>query len=198
MRTSWTKRLLAGGTLLGAATVGVIQYNEGYSPKAYYDGARVLTICYGETANVKPGEVRTKSQCDEQLKESIADHARVFEGIPYDTPDVTALGVIDMAYNIGVAGFNESNVKRLVKSGNLKAAGDAVLAWKYISRYQKNSPGKGWVHVSGNRWRYDCSTPRSEGNKWCSGLWDRRQWQKKAIANEFKTPQEALDALKWK
>lgn len=176
-QTTWIKRLTLGGGALALSVVGVVKHNEGYSPNAYYDGAHVATICYGETKGVKIGMTRTKSECDAQLQKSLEEHAVVFEGIPQSTTDVVALGTIDMAYNVGVYGFNSSRVKRFIIAGDYKKAGEAVLAWRYITRNGK---------------KYDCSV---KGNKVCYGLWKRRVWQSKAIGNQFKTPQEALEAL---
>jgi GH24 family phage-related lysozyme (muramidase) len=172
----WLKRL-AIGTVLGTAAVTTVKVNEGYSEKAYYDSAKIATICYGETKGVKMGMVKTKAQCNAQLKESLADHARVLDKFPSSTPDVVALGVLDMGYNVGVYGFNSSQVKAYALKGDYKAAGQAVLKWKYIT-------------IKGKK--YDCSTP---GNKICAGLWERRKWQSKAIGNQFKSVQEAVDAL---
>lgn len=178
MKTTWISRITAAGTLLGASVVGVVTVNEGYSEPAYYDSAGAATICYGETKDVKMGMVKTRSQCDKQLQESLSAHAKVFDNIPLSTPDVVALGTIDMAYNVGVAGFNSSSVKKAIIKGNYAQAGQNVLKWKYIT-------------VNGKK--YDCSI---KNNKVCYGLWKRRLWQSKAIGNQFKTPQEALYALK--
>ena len=178
---TWIKRLTIGGGLLAASVVGVVKHNEGYSERTYYDGAGVATICYGETKGVKIGETRTKTQCDRQLQESISSHAKVFDGIPSSTPDVVALGVLDMAYNIGVTGFNNSKVKKAIINGDYKMAGQYVLEWKYITR---------------NGVKYDCSQfVNGKPNKVCYGLWKRRLWQSQAIGNGFKSPQEALRAL---
>jgi GH24 family phage-related lysozyme (muramidase) len=178
MKTTWIKRILASGTLLGASVVGVVEVNEGYSSTTYYDGAGVATICYGETKGVKMGMVKTRSECDKQLQESLSAHAKVFDNIPLSTPDVVALGTIDMAYNVGVSGFNSSSVKKAIINGDYSQAGQNVLKWKYIT-------------VKGKK--YDCSV---KGNKVCYGLWKRRLWQSKATGNQFKTPQEALHELK--
>ncbi len=195
-QTTWIKRLTLGGGALALSVVGVVKHNEGYSPNAYYDGARIATICYGETKGVKIGMTRTKSECDAQLQKSLEEHAVVFEGIPQSTTDVVALGTIDMAYNVGVYGFNSSRVKRFIIAGDYKKAGEAVLAWKFISRDQTKNPGKGWERVSGNKWRFDCSQfIGGKPNTVCYGLWKRRAWQSKVIGNQFKTPQEALEAL---
>ena len=183
---TWIKRLTVGGGLLAASVVGVVKHNEGYSERTYYDGAGVATICYGETKGVKLGEVRSKSQCDKQLQESLAAHAKVFDGIPSSTPDVVALGVLDMAYNIGVVGFNNSKIKKAIIKSDYRMAGKYVLEWKYIT-----------VTRNGKKYKYDCSQlVNGSPNKVCYGLWKRRLWQSQAIGNGFKTPQEALNALK--
>lgn len=184
------------GWLLGAGIAlssGVVIHNEGYSGKAYKDGAGVWTICYGETKGVNAGMVKSKAECDKQLLESLETHAAALNGFPDTTPKVVALGSLDMAYNVGIGGFNGSSVKRYILQKDYTKAGQAVLQWKYIHRYQKSNPGKGWVLVTQGKWRFDCSV---KGNKVCSGLWDRRVWQSKAIGNQFKTPEEALAALR--
>lgn len=192
---TWIKRLTIGGGLLAASVVGVVKHNEGYSERTYYDGAGVATICYGETKGVKLGEVRTKSQCDKQLQESLVAHAKVFDGIPSSTPDVVALGLLDLAYN---AGTFVPSVKNAIIKGDYKAAGAAVLTYKYISKKQKASPGVGWKWSStSNKWLFDCSQYiNGKPNKVCYGVWKRRLWQSQAIGNGFKSPQEALNALK--
>lgn len=177
----WTKRLLASGTILAAVTGGVVKLNEGYSERAYKDTAGVLTICYGETKGVKAGTVKTRSQCDAQLRESLAVHGAIFNDVPASVPDVVALGMLDMAYNIGVYGFNNSVAKQLILTGDFAKASEAVLSWRYITRNGK---------------KYDCSQlVNGKPNKVCWGLWERRKWESKAIGNGFKTPQEALSEL---
>lgn len=168
---------LAGASLLGGGITTVIQNNEGYSSTAYLDSAGVPTICYGETKGVQMGQKRSLSDCQKQLIESAGEHAKALVGLPESLPDVVLLGSLDMAYNVGVAGFSGSSVKRHLAGSQYKQAGQAVLQWKYIT-------------VNGKK--YDCSI---KGNKVCYGLWKRRLWQSKAIGNEFKSVQEAVAAL---
>lgn len=179
----WRKRLtqVGVGSLFLAATT-VVTYNEGYKEVAYRDTANVLTICYGETKGVTPGQVKTKAQCDAQLVESLKLHGSVLDDVPKDIPPVVALGSLDMAYNIGVSGFNNSTAKKWIVLRDYKRAGEAVLSWRYITRNGK---------------KYDCSQlVNGKPNKVCWGLWQRRQWEAKAIGNQFKTPEEAIAALK--
>lgn len=168
---------LAGASLLGGGITAVIQNNEGYSGTAYRDSAGVPTICYGETKGVQMGQKRSLSDCQNQLIQSAGEHAKALVGLPESIPDVVLLGSLDMAYNVGVSGFSNSTVKRKLKQGDYRTAGQSVLQWKYIT-------------VNGKK--YDCSI---KGNKVCYGLWKRRLWQSKAIGNEFKSVQEAVAAL---
>lgn len=188
---------LAGATMLGGAITEVVQHNEGLSLTAYKDSAGIPTICYGETKGVKMGQRATLSDCQKQLIESAGEHARALDGLPMQLSDVALIGSVDFIYNVGVAGFNNSAVKRHLKSLDYVAAGEAVLNWRYISKYQQKSPGTGWVYKGGNRWTFDCSRYiNGRRNKVCWGLWERRQWQSKAIGDQYKNVNAAVAALK--
>lgn len=186
---------LAGATVLGGAITEVVQHNEGLSLTAYKDSAGVPTICYGETKGVKMGQRATLTQCQELLIQSAGEHAKALDGLPMQLSDVALIGSIDFIYNVGIAGFNGSAVKRHLKNLDYTAAGKAVLDWRYISKYQQRSPGAGWVYRGGKRWTFDCSQYiNGRRNKVCWGLWERRQWEAKAIGNEYKSVQAAVAA----
>ncbi len=175
---------------LGGAITGVIKHNEGLSLSAYKDSAGVPTICYGETKGVKMGQRASLSDCQKQLIQSAGEHAKALDGLPMQLSDVALVGSIDFIYNVGVAGFNGSTVKRHLKNLNYSAAARAVL------EYQQKSPGTGWVYKGGNRWTFDCSQYiNGQRNRVCWGLWERRQWQSKAIGNQYSSVKEALDKL---
>lgn len=187
---------LAGATMLGGAITEVIQHNEGLSLTAYKDSAGIPTICYGETKGVKMGQRATLSDCQKQLIESAGEHAKALDGLPMQLSDVALIGSVDFIYNVGVAGFNGSAVKRHLKNLDYAAAGKAVLNWRYISKYQQKSPGTGWVYKGGNRWTFDCSQYiNGQRNKVCWGLWERRQWQARAIGNRYDSVGSAINAL---
>lgn len=188
---------LTGATMLGGAITGVIQHNEGLSLPAYKDSAGIPTICYGETKGVKMGQRATLSDCQKQLIQSAGEHAKALDGLPMQLSDVSLLGTLDFTYNVGVAGFSGSKVKADLKRLDYAAAAKSVLDWRYISKYQQSSPGTGWVYKGGNRWTFDCSQYiKGQRNKVCWGLWERRQWQSKAIGNQFKDVNTAVAALK--
>lgn len=168
--------------MLGGGITAVVQHNEGYSGPAYQDSAGVWTICYGETKGVYKGLYYTREQCNAQLVQSITEHAEALSGLPEALPDVVVLGSIDMAYNVGVYGFKNSTQKKHLMNKDYKKAGQAVLAWRFITLP--------------NGTKYDCSQlVNGKPNKVCWGLWERRQWQSKAISNEFKSVQAAVAAL---
>lgn len=193
VRSKVVQRVMGG---LFAVMAGVVVVNEGSSEKAYKDSAGVWTICHGETKGVKQGDTATPMECSAQLAASLQEHAGALEGIPDKTPDAVLVGAVDMAYNVGVNGFRNSKVKRLLVQGDYSGAGQAVLEWRYISRYQTKKPGTGWVQTGPGKWRFDCSQLiNGKRNTVCWGLWQRRGWQSKAIGNQFKTAQEALDNL---
>lgn len=188
---------LTGATMLGGAITGVIQHNEGLSLTAYKDSAGIPTICYGETKGVKMGQRATLSDCQKQLIQSAGEHAKALDGLPMQLSDVALLGALDFTYNVGVAGFSGSKVKADLKRLDYAAAARSVLEWRYISKYQKKSPGAGWVYRGSNRWTFDCSQYiNGQRNKVCWGLWERRQWQSKAIGNQYKNVNAALAELK--
>ena len=187
---------LTGATMLGGAITGVIKHNEGLSLPAYRDSAGVPTIGYGETKGVQMGQRATLSDCQKQLIQSAGEHAKALGGLPMQLSDVALVGSIDFIYNVGVAGFNGSAVKRHLKSLNYAAAAKAVLDWRYISKHQQKSPGTGWVYKGSNRWTFDCSQYiNGQRNRVCWGLWERRQWQSKAIGDQYKNVNAAVTAL---
>ena len=187
---------LTGATMLGGAITGVIQHNEGLSLTAYKDSAGIPTICYGETKGVKMGQRASLSDCQKQLIQSAGEHAKALDGLPMQLSDVALLGALDFTYNVGVAGFSGSKVKADLKRLDYAAAAKSVLAWRYISKYQQKSPGTGWVYKGSNRWTFDCSQYiNGQRNKVCWGLWERRQWQSKAIGNQYKNVNAAVSAL---
>lgn len=175
------KAALVGATLLGGSIIAVIQHNEGLSLTAYKDSAGIPTICYGETKGVQMGQKATLTQCQEQLIESAGEHAKALDGLPMSITDVQLLGALDMAYTTGISGFKNSTTKRKLMQGDTAGAAKAVLSWRYITR---------------NGVKYDCSKlVKGKPNKVCWGLWERRQWEAKAIGNEFNSMQAAVAAM---
>lgn len=178
---------IAGATLLGGGITSVVKHNEGENKLpdgthiAYQDSAGVWTYCYGETKGAYKGLRISQDACDKQLVLSVQAHAEALTGLPESLPDVVILGSLDMVYNIGVYGFKHSTVKQFLMKKEYAAAERAVLAWRYIT-------------INGKK--YDCSQyVNGKPNRVCWGLWERRQWQAKAIGNRYDSLASAVNAL---
>lgn len=126
---------LVGLIGLGAAAVLVplVQQWEGRELKAYRDVVGIWTICDGDTANVRPGQVASDSECDARLERQLIAHAApVLKCTPSleDKPNALAAAA-SLAYNIGTAAYCRSTVDRRFDAGNTRAACDAFLAWRF-------------------------------------------------------------------
>ena len=149
------RTLVTALSLSAAAFVGLLAH-EGYVGEAYPDpthGWSVPTIGFGTTHGVRQGDrtdpvsaVQRAMRDVEQFEGAIRQCVHVpLSQIEYDV-------YVDMAYNIGAAGFCRSTMVRRLNAGNYTGACDAILMWRF-------SAGQ------------DCSDP---ANRSCRGLWQRR------------------------
>ncbi|MBI1689512.1 lysozyme [Methylorubrum sp. DB1722] len=104
---------------------------EGLRTAAYPDpatGREPWTVCYGETAGVKRGDVYTVAQCKEMLAKSLEGYALRMEAcVTRPMADETYAAFLSLSYNIGSGGFCKSSVVRLWNAGETRAACDAML-----------------------------------------------------------------------
>lgn len=123
--------------LIGAGAVAIVvpetQHWEGKRNKAYLDIAGVPTICFGDTANVRLGQVASDAECDERLHRQLLAHAGpVLKCVPALTrPErlqQRAASVV-LAYNIGTGAFCKSTAARRFNAGDWRGGCDAFLKW---------------------------------------------------------------------
>lgn len=101
---------------------------EGWRQNAYRDPIGVVTICAGETRNVKMGDTHTMDECRAMLANRLVEFdAGVRACVPGVLPDPTRAAFVSLAYNIGTGGFCKSSVVRLWNAGAKSAACDAML-----------------------------------------------------------------------
>lgn len=120
------------------AGLSLIKEFEGLRLEAYRCQADVLTIGYGHTRDVKPGDKITAETAEKML----VDDVSVFElavskavTAPLTQNQFDAL--VSLAFNIGATAFTNST---LVKKLNLgRDAADEFLRWRYVNRVE--SPG---------------------------------------------------------
>lgn len=149
---------LAGLALSAAALIG-IALSEGYTDNAIIPTkGDVPTLGFGTTTRPDGSPVRMgdKTNPVEALQRKQRDLVK-FEGAvkrcvttPLYQHEYDAY--VDLAYNIGTAGFCGSTIVKRLNAQDYDGACDAVLQWKWVGKQ-------------------DCSQP---GNKICRGLWERR------------------------
>lgn len=123
--------------LIGAGTAAIVvpetQHWEGKRNKAYLDIAGIPTICFGDTANVRMGQVATDAECDERLAQQLLNHAGpVLKCVPAlaqpDRQQQRAASIV-LAYNIGTGAFCKSTAARRFNAGDWRGGCQAFLAW---------------------------------------------------------------------
>ena len=94
--------------------------------EAYQDIVGVWTIAYGFTHGVKQGDTMTRVQADARLITEVTEFEQGMheEGTPNQLAAMTCL-----AYNIGLAHFLTSTVRRLHELGDFQGAADAFRMW---------------------------------------------------------------------
>lgn len=126
------KRMAAATTaaVLAAATPFIAKW-EGLSLVAYKDIVGVPTVCYGETRGVQMGDRYTKAECQQMLKDSVAeyyDNLRPYMTNP-DIPIGVQASLLELAYNVGVYSAGTSTMMRLANQGKYKEACQQLDRW---------------------------------------------------------------------
>lgn len=104
---------------------------EGYSEKAYLCPAGVLTIGYGHTQGVRPGDRISPDHAKNLLASDLVTFGMQVGGnignAHTDQQEFDAM--VSLAFNIGVGGFAGSTVLRLHKKGDKAGAARAFRMW---------------------------------------------------------------------
>ena len=100
---------------------------------AYRDIVGVLTICDGDTSDVRAGQVATREECTDRLERQLMAHtAPVIRCVPElrnIQHESQLVASVSLAYNIGTAGFCRSTVARRFNAGQWRLGCDAFLMW---------------------------------------------------------------------
>lgn len=93
---------------------------EGKSNPAYVDPVGILTICYGETKNVKRGDYKTDEECLESLAEDLVSHNKILMSVvKVPMTEYQHAAFLSFLYNVGPGkkGVKDGFV-HLKKTGN--------------------------------------------------------------------------------
>lgn len=130
MQLSQIGPAVRGGAIVTGFMVALIGGFEGVSLVAYRDPVGILTVCYGETAGVKPGDRYTLAQCKEMLADSLVKYAKgIAECVKVPLPDKRYAALVSFAYNVGIRAACNSSVVRYINAGQTRRGCDALLLW---------------------------------------------------------------------
>ena len=122
--------ILSGAALVAVCAAFIAPW-EGLRTAPYYDGAGVLTICYGETAGVTPGMRLSKAECVEMLRKSIPKYLEAVDSVgPLSQEE--RIAYTDFVYNVGPGAWRRSGIYKLIKAGKRTEACNGLLAWDKI------------------------------------------------------------------
>ncbi len=119
-----------------ALAVPLVARWEGLRTTAYLDtiaSPPVWTVCYGETQNVTPGEVRTEAECQAGLDRGLERYWRAWmNGAVTEETALTRLppprsaAFASFAWNVGVGAASRSTATRRLNSGDIAGACEAM------------------------------------------------------------------------
>ena len=117
--------------------VDFIKSHEALRLKAYQDSKGVWTIGWGHTKGVKPGDVITRAQAEQFIRDDFAWVERTLNAdlvIGRDKPLVTQNefdALCSLVFNIGSQAYLDSTVRRKIRQGDKMAAARAFKMWIY-------------------------------------------------------------------
>jgi lysozyme len=108
----------------------LIKSFEGLYLKAYLCPAKVWTIGYGHTGNVKPGDVITRQQADELLRQDVEEFVAIVNTavkVPLTQNQFDSL--VSFVYNVGADAFRKSTLLRKLNAGDYAGAAQEFDRW---------------------------------------------------------------------
>lgn len=110
-----------------------IAEHEGFSNVAYPDpgtGGEPWTIGYGRAHGVKPGDVCTKEQAMEWLREDVQEAERAIERlVTVELNDDQHAALVSFIFNLGAANFGGSTLLKRINAGDFDGAAAEFPRW---------------------------------------------------------------------
>ena len=110
--------------------LALIRQYEGCKLTAYLCPAKVWTIGWGRTTNVKQGDTCTQAQADAWLNEeydAFEKKVRALVKVPVTANQLGAL--VSFAYNVGVGALGSSTLLKLLNAKNYVGAAGQFARW---------------------------------------------------------------------
>lgn len=112
------------------SAVDLIKASEGLRLTAYRDSAGILTIGYGSTGGIKPGQTITPEQAEAMLVDDLdeaADAVRKLVTVPLTQGQFDAL--CSFVFNLGAGRLRDSTLLRLLNQGKYGEAAAQFRFW---------------------------------------------------------------------
>jgi len=110
--------------------LALIRHFEGCKLTAYTCPAGVLTIGYGTTDGVKPGDKITQDMADLMLMRDVWKFEKGVKNlVHYDVNANQLSACTALAYNIGLGNFGNSTLLRMINAGSVEAAAEQFPRW---------------------------------------------------------------------
>ena len=115
-----------------AVAVAFIGGWEGLRTTAYQDIVGVWTVCYGETAGIRPGDRYTTAECDSMFGARILQFEREIDACltrEETIPTGAKIAFVSWAYNVGSSAACKSTLVRKANAGDLRGACNELPRW---------------------------------------------------------------------
>lgn len=112
------------------AAIDLIKASEGLRLTAYRDSAGILTIGYGSTGGIKPGQKITPEQAEAMLVDDLdeaAEAVRQLVTVPLTQGQFDAL--CSFVFNLGAGRLRDSTLLRLLNQGKYGEAAAQFRFW---------------------------------------------------------------------
>jgi lysozyme len=122
--------------LLSEEGIADLKRFEGCRLEAYQDRSprKVWTIGWGDTRNVKQGDVITQAEADRRLHVRVREfEADVTAALRHPTTQGQFDAFVCLAYNIGPEAFRTSTLVALFNAGDIHAAAEQWSRWVHTS-----------------------------------------------------------------
>lgn len=116
---------LAAATLSAtvALTTSLVMHYEGVRYEAYLDPIGIPTICYGHTAGVVMGQVKTAAECLELLRLDVTAAIKSVDALAKDELPVERRSALSsFTLNVGASKFGRSTLLKELNKGEVAAS----------------------------------------------------------------------------
>lgn len=105
---------------------------ESFRAKTYICPAGKLTIGWGHTHNVRPGQTVTETEAEAMLADDMREACGAVDRlvkVPLTTGQYGAL--VDFVFNVGVGAFQKSTLLKVLNAGDYDAVPHELLRWTH-------------------------------------------------------------------